>query len=198
MVKKILLIVGITGFNYCFGVYKSEDILHAIKYNNISYFEEAVKDKFFNPNQLLSKDVGLTALFYTIICDREKIFNMLLECKNIDINQKTLAEDCFPLIFACAYKKNRDYYVKKLLEQPDININNITDDGISALLYVVCDKKHHNLVPLFLNHPDIDLKMLYHEKTIYEWAKDRAYDKIAEEIALNTKIPNEQETLINN
>lgn len=186
--KKIVIILSLIGFNHCFGVYKSEDILQAIENNDISYFEEAVKDKYFNPNQILEKKSGSMSLFKAIRYDRKKIFNLLLECKNIDVNHRA-TNGSFPLMFACLYKKmynvSRDYFIKKLLEHKDIEVNMLDQEGLSSFFVVIIEKDLHNLVPLFLNHPNIDLKIKDKDGgTAYNLAKKLTFD--TNDVAYNT------------
>jgi len=196
--KKIVIILSLIGFNHCFGGYTSEDILQAIENNDISYFEEAVQDKSFNPNQILEKKSGSMSLFKAIRYDRKKIFDVLLKCKNIDVNYRA-ANGSFPLMFACLYKEmynvSRDYFIKKLLEHKDIEVNMLDQNELSSFFVVIRNKNLHNLVPLFLNHPNIDLEMEDKDggtaynfaKNLATYKKDIAYNNVAKAI-LEAKI----------
>lgn len=193
MIKKNLLVLGLIGFNYCFGVYKSEDTLQAIKNNDISYFEKAVMDETFDPYQVPGKNVGYTALLLAIFEDRKEIFDLLLQdnnkCKKINVNQETFGNKTPLLALIC--EPDKKYYVEQLLNHKEININKVDNRGASALFYVVCDEKRHGLIPLFLKHPNINLDIKYGEKTIYQYAKEWGYDNIANAI-LNEKIKLEE------
>jgi len=185
--KKIVIILSLIGFNFCFGGYSADDIFDAICNNNKKYFEKAKTNKVFNPNLLLDTTVGYSPLIYAIIWDKEEIFDSLLQCKDIDINQKTCNGHMFPLMFACLYKikypnENRDKYVEKLLKHPAIDINAINSEKVSTLFCIIAKKECHNLLPLFLNHPKINLSMKCHNETVEQLAKRLAKSNIIQQI----------------
>jgi ankyrin repeat protein len=203
--KKIVIILTLIGFNHCFGVYESKDIINAIKNNDKSYFEKAVMDEAFDPYQVPGKILGYTALSLAIFEDRKEIFDLLLQdnnkCKKINVNQEISSNKAPLLALIC--KPDKKYYVEQLLNHKEININKVDNRGASALFYVVCNEKCHVLVPLFLKHPNINLGLKCEGKTIYQYAKKWGYTDIAKDI-LNAQITlenkkkqtNKQEELI--
>jgi ankyrin repeat protein len=101
-------------------------------------------------------------LFCAIHYDRKEIFDLLLECKNTDVNYKNYFGNS-PLMFSCLYIKShneyRDYYTTKLLAHKNIKMNQLNGEGLSLLFMVILEKCLHYLLPSLLNHPDIDLEM---------------------------------------
>lgn len=135
------------------------------------YFQQAIQDNNFNPNQILAKNNEFTALFLTMSWDNKKIFNLLVKSDRTDVNKELIGGDSYPLFYACfAYiTKGEEYFVKQLLTRKDLNVNKTAKKCSPCLFYAIA-AKNTPLIALLLQRPDIDLSLKHDGDTPYECA----------------------------
>jgi serine/threonine-protein phosphatase 6 regulatory ankyrin repeat subunit B len=104
---------------------------------------------------------------------------MLLENKNIEINQTT--KYGYTALMLASIKGHKEI-VKMLLAKEDIDINQ-TGDGGSTALMCASAQRNQEIVKMLLEHPDIIIEPYDDEKQKYreiELAEDSGQDEIAD------------------
>jgi len=124
-------------------------IFDAVKSENIENVLNMIK-KY--PNSINDYDVkwGATALMYAIRYDLIDICEILIKCKQLNINE-TNSNNRTALMIACMDENNK--IVELLLQHKDINVNAKANWGHRALTFCVDNPL---TLKLLLQHKDID------------------------------------------